>query len=67
MIKVKDLRTEADTEIGNAIETSGDHSMLFINTDKGYRLIIDAHNMKKITDYYEEKKLANQQVYSSNK
>lgn len=51
-MKIKDIRTGKTTEIGDAQEITGDSSLLFMNTDKGYRLIMDAYNMKKIADYY---------------
>lgn len=51
-MKIKDLRSDRETQIGDTVEISGDSSVCFITTDKGYRLILDAFNMKKIADHY---------------
>jgi hypothetical protein len=53
--KLKDLREDDDIPIGNIIETLGDSSMGYFTTDKGYRLILDAHNMMIIEKYFREK------------
>ena len=53
-MKVKDLRLDKDIELGNIIEVLGDSSMGCFNTDKGYRLIIDRYNLKKIADHYKK-------------
>ncbi len=53
-MKVIDLRDNEYWEIGNSMELLGDYSRLCITTDKGYRLIIDAYNMKRIADYYKQ-------------
>ena len=54
-MKVKDLRFDKDTELGNIIEVTGDSSMGFFTTDKGYRLILDRYNLKMIADYCAKK------------
>jgi len=53
--KFIDIRTNRKTEIGNINEVSGDRSLGFFGTDKGYRVILDAHNMKRIADHYNSK------------
>ena len=50
-MKIKDLRCNNDTELGNIIEASGDSSMIFCTTDKGYRLIMDKYNMNIISQH----------------
>ena len=56
----KDLRTNKDVELGDTMEISGDGSMLFITTDKGYMLILDSYNAHRIIEYYKstERKVA---------
>lgn len=54
-MKVIDLRDDEYWELGDSTELCGDYSLLSITTDKGYRLIIDAYNMKQIADYYGSK------------
>ena len=51
-MKLKDLRSGKDTEIGNIIEVAGDHSLGFFTTDKGYRVIMETYNMNKIATYF---------------
>ncbi len=53
--KIVDLRSNIKKPIGNIIEATGDTTMGFFTTDKGYRLVLDGYNLKKISDYYEEK------------
>jgi len=51
-MKVIDLRSSKKTDIGSVNETSGDKSLLCITTAKGYRLVMDRYDMKRIADYY---------------
>ena len=55
-MKVIDLRDRELWEIGNSMELSGDSSILYMTTDKGYRLVMDAYNMKQIADRYYSKR-----------
>ncbi len=54
-MKVIDLRDRETWEIGNSMELSGDSTILYMTTDKGYRLVMDAYNMKQIADHYYSK------------
>ena len=54
-MKVKDIRLDKDTELGNIIEATGDSSLGFFATDRGYRLILERYNLKMIADYCEKK------------
>ena len=49
---LKDIRLNKKTEFGNIVEVSGDHSLGFFGTDKGYRLVLSTYNMKRISDHY---------------
>ncbi len=57
MIKSKDLnhfidlRTSKTIEFGNIKEVLGDDSLIFCTTDKGFRIIMDKHNIKQIKGY----------------
>ena len=47
-ITVKDLRNDKATELGNIIEASGDSSLGYFTTEKGYRLVIEGYNLNQI-------------------
>lgn len=52
--KLKDLRHGKDIEFGDIIEVTGDNSLGFFTTDKGYRIILSSHSMYLITKHYKE-------------
>ena len=64
-MRLGDLRTQGRNEalktreIGNILELSGDKTFLSITTDRGYRLVLDSYNMKRIADFWENKQSGN--------
>jgi len=46
-----DLRTSKSTEIGVIKEVSGDGSMLFCTTEKGFRLVLEGYSARQIAKF----------------
>lgn len=49
--RIVDVRGDKKFLLGNIIEVTGDGSMGFFQTDRGYRLILDTYNMTKIAKH----------------
>ena len=57
MNKLENLRHDGDIVFGNIMEASGDRSLGFFLTDKGYRLILDEYNMNRIYKHFNKENM----------